>query len=259
MKRPRVQKLTWVSTVCIVTVLFVLLGTHVAVPLSDAPSPPVPAPSPAIAPPPLPSEALPPLRAHPLPPTLARWHSPDASGDYFDQIRPTPLGYLVWFEFPVKVYVEPASSGVTPDRSQVWVQLVQQAVREWSEYLPLTLAATPAAADIQIWRTTPTLGRGRARSAETRYEFFVRRADHAPPKIVQRLTITLRPGLADVQILAAARHELGHALGIWGHSPLETDALYYSQVRTPPPISSRDVRTLRRIYEQPTRLGWPVP
>jgi predicted Zn-dependent protease len=34
--------------------------------------------------------------------------------------------------------------------------------------------------------------------------------------------------------------------------------MYFSQVREPPPISARDINTLKRIYQQPTRLGWPV-
>jgi predicted Zn-dependent protease len=55
---------------------------------------------------------------------------------------------------------------------------------------------------------------------------------------------------------AAARHEFGHALGIWGHSLEETDVMYYSQVGEPPSISARDINTLKRIYQQPTRLGW---
>ena len=54
-------------------------------------------------------------------------------------------------------------------------------------------------------------------------------------------------------------HEIGHALGIWGHSPEVTDALYFAQVRQPPLISARDVNTRKRVYAQPTRLGWAVP
>ncbi|XTZ12993.1 MAG: peptidase, partial [cyanobacterium endosymbiont of Rhopalodia inflata] len=39
----------------------------------------------------------------------------------------------------------------------------------------------------------------------------------------------------------------------------ETDALYFSQVRSLSPISVRDVNTLKKIYQQPTRLGWKLP
>jgi len=47
-------------------------------------------------------------------------------------------------------------------------------------------------------------------------------------------------------------------LGIWGHSLLQTDIMYFSQVRKPPFISIRDVNTLKRVYEQPTSLGWSI-
>jgi len=73
------------------------------------------------------------------------------------------------------------------------------------------------------------------------------------------MTIYIRPDQAIEYLQAAARHELGHALGIWGHSPQPTDALYASQVRNPAKISARDLNTLKRVYEQPTRLGWEMP
>ncbi|MFM6629640.1 MAG: hypothetical protein ACKPI8_08710 [Microcystis panniformis] len=71
-------------------------------------------------------------------------------------------------------------------------------------------------------------------------------------------THPLPANLADRSALAAARHELGHALGIWGHSPLGTDVMYFAQTRDIPPISSRDVNTLKKVYQQPTKLGWEM-
>jgi predicted Zn-dependent protease len=195
-----------------------------------------------------------PLRRHPLPPSLGKLPA-TATGDYFDQVKATAEGYLLWTRFPVRVYLQPPAS-YSPSYDRAWIQALTQVVNEWSLYLPLQIIHDPATADITIVRSNP-LGRSgeRVRSAETRYETFINGAgilDH-------RSTVLIRPRQSTLYIQAAVRHELGHALGVWGHSPMETDALYFSQVRNPPSISARDINTLRRVYEQPTRLGWPVP
>jgi predicted Zn-dependent protease len=212
-----------------------------------------------------------PAQVYPLPPALARWQDPSHAGDYFDQIKPVSVGYLVWSEFPITVFVEPLDSPAlgskAPDgferrRSQAWLEAIQGAIAEWQVYLPLQRVAQPDTADISIWRQAPPLrvestGGGvpvpRARTAETRFELY--RALGPVAHLAARFTIHIRPNQPGPYTLATARHELGHALGIWGHSLQPADALYFSQVREPPQISVRDVNTLRRIYQQPTRLG----
>jgi predicted Zn-dependent protease len=190
-------------------------------------------------------------------------------------MQPLPVGGLIWSQFPVKVYVEsPIATASTLGvaklnaQAQVWTQAVKQAVVEWQAYLPLQLVEHSEQADITIWRSPPPLTKGgskpgdrnyRVRSAETRYELYTKQAGNALPVLLHYCTIWLRPSQTPQYIQAAARHELGHALGLWGHSPLQTDALYFSQVRNPAAISPRDVNTLKRVYQQPTRLGWPLP
>jgi len=191
--------------------------------------------------------ALPAARIHPLPTILAQWTA--RSGDYFDRVQKTEPEYLIWSRFPVKVYIQSADQ-----RSQTWVNLMTQAVNEWKAYFPLELVDRQDCADILIDRSSipirfpPT---ERVRFADTRFELYEQQSI-----LRHRVTIRIQPNRPDRSLLAAARHELGHAIGIWGHSPLETDVMYFSQVRTPLPISARDVNTLKRVYEQPTRLGW---
>ncbi|MFW9258573.1 peptidase [Nostoc sp. CALU 546] len=203
------------------------------------------------------SSSFPP-KSHPLPPTLAQWQDSTNSGDYFSQVTTTQVGYLVWSRFPIRVYVEPPKA-ISEKQSQAWVNGVLQGVQEWSNYLPLTIVEQPEIADITIVRKAPPLQISpssnipRARSAQTTYELYT-----SNKILSHRFTILLSPSQTGEYIQAAARHEFGHALGIWGHSPLQTDALYFSQVRNPPPISFRDVNTLKRVYEQPTSLGWSL-
>ncbi len=222
---------------------------------------------------------LPLPRPHPLPSTLAQ-QPPRPGGDYFDQVQAPIVGALVWSRFPVTVYVQPITeteqaSPFLLKRSQIWIGAVQTAIAEWSPWIPLQIVDQPKAADITLTRSPLPLklepakpGTGdrrlpipRARSAETRFEFYVTSPNAAdqPSLLAHRMVISIRPDQASDYLQAAARHELGHALGIWGHSPNQTDAMYFSQVRHPATISARDINTLRKVYEQPTRLGWPMP
>jgi predicted Zn-dependent protease len=194
-------------------------------------------------------------KTHPLPATLAQWQDKTNSGDYFDQIKSTKVGYLIWSSFPVKVKIE-TPTDINEKQSQIWVNSVFQAVQEWNIYLPLQVVEKSAIADITISRKAPPLQREpngkilRARSALTTYDLYTENNI-----LSHRFTILLSPSQTGDYVLSAARHELGHALGIWGHSLLNTDTMYFSQVRKPPFISIRDVNTLKRVYEQSTSLG----
>ncbi|BBA79858.1 peptidase metallopeptidase [cyanobacterium endosymbiont of Rhopalodia gibberula] len=217
--------------------------------------------------------SLPPLQPHPLPLTLVEWQDPKDSGDYFDQISLSPAGYLIWSQFPVKFYLDrptnlndPAAASTR--RFRQWVDAVMEAITEWQDFFPLVEVKDPQLADIVIERTEPPLDARfdpktgqleipRARSAQTSYNFYLTQDNS--PILRHRMTIKISPGLSQSSTLSASRHELGHGLGIWGHSNQETDALYFSQVRRLSPISVRDINTLKKIYQQPTRLGWKLP
>ena len=209
---------------------------------------------------------LPPAKIHPIPQSLATRQS-DA-GNYFKQIESTPLGYLVWTEFPVEVYVESAQPENTAanQRFQQWTNAAQQAIAEWNAYLPLKEIAIREEADIVILRSQPEREAKlnsdtglydipRAVAAQTNYKFYL---TEAPMAIAMRMQIEVSPNFTGVSLLATMRHELGHALGLWGHSQNQNDALYFSQVSNPPAISQRDINTLKKIYQQPTRLGWEI-
>ena len=216
-------------------------------------------------------DGLPKPQVHSLPPVLEKWQENLEPGDYFDEITPTPLGYLIFSIFPIQVYLDKpenlADASASTQRFQQWVAAVREGIEEWNNYLPLVEVEDSESADIVILRDYPPLeairdeetGRfrlPRARSAQTQYGFYAHLSSDYNSIISHRCTIYLSPSQTQEYTLATARHELGHALGIWGHSTSETDVMYFSQVRNPPVISRQDINTLKKIYQQPTRLGW---
>lgn len=230
------------------------------------------------------SSDLPVAKIHSLPPTLANWQDKTNSGDYYGQIEPTPLGYLVWSQFPITIFVEKplslnnidtsSSVGISntansaaDKRFQQWRSVVEKEIANWSVYLPLKEIADQEKADIVVWRSQPQRKKAklnpdtklydipRAVTAETNYKFYLKQN---PSAIAHQMTVEISPTYGGISLEATIRHELGHALGIWGHSLAKNDALYFSQVGNPPKISPRDINTLKKIYQQPTKLGWEI-
>lgn len=204
-----------------------------------------------------------------MPKFLSDWQDPNNTGDYFREVEPTPLGYLIWSHFPVTIFIEQPIAdheSAASQRFKDWVSTVRSAIAEWNLYLPLQEITQPETANITIWRSQPEreiklnpetrlYDIPRAIAAETNYQFYLQQN---PTQIAHKMKIEISPNYTGISLLATIRHELGHAFGIWGHSPQPSDALYFSQVSDPPAISPRDINTLKKIYQQPTKLGWKI-
>lgn len=183
----------------------------------------------------------------------------DLAEDYFDAIVPSRQGYLMWPEQPIRIYVEPASDSVSVNPIQLrWLSAVEGAIADWSPYLTFERIEEQEQANIRIFRAAPPLKwipeGPRARNAETQFRLFWETDAAGKRCFRHQQTIFLSDRQGSDLLRGTARHELGHALGLWGHSPDPGDALYATQVGAPPQISSRDIKTLRRVYQQPQGL-----
>lgn len=170
------------------------------------------------------------------------------AGDYFERIRKFPGNTVArWTDFPVKVRF--------PENTpSVWSQSINNAISAWNKYIPIKTASREESAQIEIaW------------------------INHLPPKLlgVTRLTayngklkvkiFLLRPtyyvpSLNEKALEAVIVHELGHSLGLFGHSTKPKDTMFVMQLdavngklthNNVKKIGVRDLNTLRRVYQSP--------
>lgn len=213
--------------------------------------------------------SLPPLKLHPLPISLQNWQSP-IKEDYFHEIKPHLVGYLIWTKFPISVYIESPDINLSPaglNQFQQWQKAVKISMEAWNPYLPLTEVTNPQEADILVYRRHPQFkaeinpetglyNLPPMKAATTSVKFYL--TSTSPPQLRHTMTIEVNPHQTYDYLVSNLTHELGHALGIWGHSLNKNDVMYHSHTRDIPLISPRDINTLKKIYQQPTRLGHDI-
>src|SRR5262249_5466804 len=126
-------------------------------------------------------------------------------------------------------------------------------IKKWNQYIPLTQVSANESADIDVtWinHLVPRLlGITRLLIAQGRVhmQIFMLRPTFYEQEIPER---ALAP---------AFLHELGHALGLLGHSDSSADVMYPIQFaageKAPSHsanITARDLNTLKRVYEAPS-------
>ena len=195
----------------------------------------------------------------PVPPAPVGARPPLSAPDYLRHVAyQVPVDERVllrWPEaaMPLRVHLEAPPAGWVTDPSAAR-EAVRLGVLGWSDVVApgvpsFVFVDRARDADIPIVWSRVTRG---AFIASCRYEIDVtrRRLD------VRELMVTGRwrdgSEVALPQLEAAILHEMGHALGLTGHSPNPRDLMYkYVTHETRPVLSQRDRNTLRALYSRP--------
>jgi predicted Zn-dependent protease len=192
--------------------------------------------------------------------------------DYYRDVATQSTGTL-WARFPVRVFVS------TPPQN--WKEPVQKALDAWGRVFPIQVVDTEDKADLVLkWGSVNNPLEPTGMTEDTQ-EDTLRGDTVATSRRRAVVTLDTAHRLSGDEMLSAALHQIGHGLGIRGHSGRMSDAMYlqgqhvYSELQggeslahrnvhaasgvsdqsiTNTQITQRDINTLVRLYNSPSPL-----
>ncbi len=177
------------------------------------------------------------------------------SDGYFEHVTAASDGRIMRFdEMPIRVYIQEAPS---PPLAR-YIQTVYDALDAWRTAsegrFRFEITSEDESADILVfWSREPGRFQRRPRIAEA----ILIRLEHQRCRVEIQVNLRQWPSLENWDISSvykAMLHEIGHAVGIWGHSPNPGDVLYYANDNEQ--LSERDRNTLHRVYATPVGVGF---
>ena len=155
---------------------------------------------------------------------------------------------------PLRVHI-PAGDGI-PGFEPRFTEFLKAAFHEWASAsggkINLRFVDQPADADIEcLWTSDPSQLQNRAEGGEAQV-YFQDGLIHKARIILLTMSMNRINPITDNSVKSVALHEVGHALGLFGHSPNPRDVMFFSAgiADNNPSLSARDRKTLLRLYSQ---------
>jgi tetratricopeptide (TPR) repeat protein len=198
---------------------------------------------------------------------IAKFHGATASKeskDYYGVI--TRRGATRWpaKKMPLKVHIQ-SGDGIAGFKPR-YAELLRTAFDEWSEAsqgkVTFKFVDNGASADIRCsWTSEPSQLKNRAERGETQILYEQAGAVQRATVVILTVPTMGLSGVSDNQMRWISLHEVGHALGLIGHSPDPADIMFLgeSMADLTRYLSERDRQTLIRLYALPNALPKTKP
>lgn len=171
----------------------------------------------------------------------------------------TQMGHLIWplERMPLKVFISDGAG--TPGYQDYYPDFMRKAFNEWqgtsSGKVRWQEVASPEQADIVVSWTAEAKPKGPGVEAgETKSTIGVNRFTGQQNIIrahISILTSLMGRPFDDVDTYKTCLHEVGHAIGMEGHSSVASDIMYpiLNKAQTPY-LKERDINTIAELYSE---------
>lgn len=183
----------------------------------------------------------------------------DADGHYLGDV--TQMGNLRWNvdKMPLKVFIEDGSG--TPGYQGYYQDYMRKAFNEWQNTsngkISWREVASPNQADIVcVWTDEAKANGPGVEAGETKSTIGVNRFTGEQNIIrakISVLTSLMGRPFSDLDTYKTCLHEVGHAIGMEGHSNTASDIMYpvLNNAQTPY-LKPRDINTIAHLYSAPS-------
>ena len=177
---------------------------------------------------------------------ILSWCLASTEDDYFNRITMVSDGRITRFSInPVTVYI--AAPSVTMSSQIIYVESAEYALNQWagcSEGQLQFKRVNSEDADIRIYWVREQL----SGEADPLGEASLVRLESG--KFYVKISILIREmPMLRPQLRSIIMHELGHAIGLWGHSRDRNDVMYHKSTAIYP--TRRDKNTLLKLLSSP--------
>jgi predicted Zn-dependent protease len=172
--------------------------------------------------------------------------------NYYDDI--SHRGVWIWSgeRMPLKVYIEKNKS--SNDASTQYISILKDAFKDWANAsngrLDFIFVDSTGKSDvICTWNKDPSKFKNSSEAANAKVFAKNGVLDKGEIEILTISTSNANP-ITDNQMRATALHEIGHILGLTGHSNNPEDVMYIAASLKDAwiKLSNRDINTIRRLY-----------